>query len=79
MMKGSEVKRVAAELSKAEKLLLEAAGEDMASLLDRYVKAQSQLNSITAEANYIDGFKTGARFMLEILDDTHENLEPIRE
>jgi len=78
MMKGSEVIRVAAELSKTEKLLQEMAGEDMTSLLERYEKAQSQLNSITAEANYIDGFKTGARFMMEILDDTRENLEPIR-
>ncbi len=79
MMKRSEVSRVAAELSKVEKLLLDAGREDMASLLERYEKAQSQLNSITAEANYIDGFKTGARFMLDILDDAHENLEPIRE
>lgn len=34
---------------------------------------------IIAEASYIDGFKTGARFMMEILDDVRENLKPVTE
>ncbi len=79
MIKGSEINHVAEELAKAEKLLLDAVGEDAISLLKRYEKAHSTLNSITAEASYIDGFKIGARFMLEVLDDAHENLEPISE
>ncbi len=79
MIEGSEVSRVVAELAEIEELLLETAGEDTTPLLKRYEKAQSTLNSITAEVNYIDGFKTGARLMMEILDDTHENLEPISE
>lgn len=79
MIEGSEVSRVVAELAEIEELLLETAGEAAAPLLKRYEKALSTLDSITAEVNYIDGFKTGARFMMEILDDTHENVEPIRE
>ena len=79
MVNGSEISHVAAELAKVEKILMEAGGEDTTPLLERYGKLQATLNSITAEANYIDGFKTGARFMLEVLDDTHENLEPISE
>ncbi len=79
MIKDSEISHVAAELAKVEKLLLEAVGEDAIPLLKRYEKAQSALNSITAETSYIDGFKTGARFMMEILDDARENLEPISE
>ncbi len=79
MIKGSEISHEVAELAKVEKLLLEAVGEDATSLLKRYEKAQSALNSMTAEASYIDGFKTGARFMMEVLDDAHENLEPISE
>ena len=43
-------------------------------LLDRLTKAQGEVDIIMAEANYIDGFKTGARFMMEVLDDTRENL-----
>ncbi len=79
MIKGSEISHVTAELAKVEKLLLEAVGEDAPPLLKRYEKAQSALNSMTAEASYIDGFKTGARFLMEVLDDAHENLEPISE
>jgi len=79
MIKGSEISHVAAELAKVEELLLEAVGEDALPLLKRYERSQSTLNSITAEVSYIDGFKTGARFMLEVLDDTHENLKPISE
>ena len=45
--------------------------------LERLVKAQLTLNSIVAEESYIDGFKTGARFMMEILDDSHDELEPV--
>ena len=47
--------------------------------MDRVTKAQGKVDVIMAEANYINGFRTGARFMLEILDDTHENLKPITE
>ncbi len=79
MIKGSEINHAVAELAKVEKSLLDAVEEDAIPLLKRYEKAQSALNSITAEASYIDGFKTGARFMLEVLDDAHENLEPISE
>lgn len=79
MVAGSEISRMAAELAKVEKLLLETAGKDAAPLLKRYGKIQLELNSITAEASYINGFKTGARLMLDVLDDAHENLEPISE
>jgi len=79
IVKGSEINLVVAELAKVEKLLSETMGEDAVPLLERYEKAQTRLNSITAEDSYIDGFKTGARFVMEILDDTHENLEPISE
>ncbi len=79
MIKGSEISHVAAELAKVEKLLLEAVGEDAIPLLKRCEKAQSAFNSITAETSYIDGFKTGARFMMDVLDDAHENLEAISE
>ncbi len=64
--KGSEISHAAAELAKVEKLLLETVGEDAIPLLKRYEKSRSTLNSITAEAGYIDGLKTGAQFMMEV-------------
>lgn len=47
--------------------------------MERVAKAQGKVDVIMAETNYIDGFRTGARFVMEILDDAHENLKPITE
>lgn len=79
MVRGSEAARAVAELSDAEGLLAQALPSELRPLLDRLTKAQGEVDIIMAEANYIDGFKTGARFMMEILDDTRENLKPITE
>lgn len=78
-VRGSEAARAAAELSDAEDRLAQALPTELQPLLDRFTKAQGRVDVITAEESYIDGFKTGARFMMEILDDTRENLKPITE
>ena len=79
MVCGSEVARVMAELSEPETALSRSLLPELQSVLVRLTKAQQALDSITAEASYIDGFKTGARFMMEILDDARENLKPVSE
>lgn len=79
MIRGSSAARAAAELSSAEKALAQSLPPELRPALERFTKAQQDLDSIMAEASYIDGFKTGARFMMEILDDTRENLKPITE
>ena len=79
MIQGSEAIGIAKELSDAEDELDRSLSPDLQPILGRFVKAQSDLNSIVAEVNYLDGFKTGARFMMEILDDTRENLKPVTE
>ena len=77
MIRGSDAARAAAELSDAEKLLSQALPPELQPALERLVRAQQDLDSIMVETGYIDGFKTGARFMMEILDDARENLKPI--
>lgn len=79
MVCGSEAARVMAELSDAEAELSQSLQPELQPVLDQLTKAQQALDSITAEASYIDGFKTGARFMMEILDDARENLKPVSE
>ena len=37
----------------------------------------SDSNTITVQERYIDGFRTGARFMLDILTGESENLAPL--
>ncbi len=77
MVNGSEVKRAAKELSSAESQLRAILQPEAIPMMERYGKAQAELSSITEAEDYIEGFKTGARFMLEILDDSHKNLRPI--
>ncbi len=77
MVNGSEVKKAAQELTAAENQLSAILQPEAIPLMERYGKAQAELTSITEAEVYIDGFKTGARFVMEILDDSHENLRPI--
>ncbi len=77
IINGSEVKRVAKELDTAEKQLLAILQPEAVPLMDRYGKLQTELASLTEAEAYVDGFKTGARFVMETLDDSHENLRPI--
>ncbi len=77
IINGSEIKRVAKELDAAEKQLRAILQSEAVPLMDRYGKLQIELASLTEAEAYVDGFKTGARFVIEILDDSHENLRPI--
>lgn len=77
MVKGSEMAHAMDELSKAEELLEQTIPPEIQSILKRLTEAQITLNDLTAEAYYVDGFRTGARFMLAVHDDGYENLKPI--
>ena len=77
MIKGSGIARAMDELSKAEELLEQTVSPELHPVLKRLTDAQLTVNALTAEAYYVDGFKTGAKFMLAIHDDAHENLKPI--
>lgn len=79
MVQGSEATRAMKELSDAEARLVRSIPSELQSDLERLTKVQGDIDGIIAEASYIDGFKTGARFMMEILDDTRENLKPVTE
>ena len=77
MIKGSEIACAMEELTKAETVLEQSLTPEFLPVLKRLTDAQITLNAITAEAHYIDGFKTGARFIMAVYDDTYENLKPI--
>ena len=77
MIKGSEIACAMEELTKAETVLEQSLTPELLPVLKRLTDAQITLNAITAEVHYIDDFKTGARFMMAVYDDTYENLKPI--
>ncbi len=78
MVKGSEIARAMERLSNAETVLEQSLTPELLPCLKRLTDAQITLNALTAETYYIDGFKTGARFMMDVQDDTYENLGPIK-
>ena len=78
MVKGSEMARAVDELSKAETVLEQSLPPELRPALKRLADAQLALNDLTAEAYYVDGFRTGARFMLAVHDDGYEILKPIK-
>ncbi len=68
----SEIRRAAKELDAVENQLRAILQPEAIPLMERYGKLQSELSSLTEADSYVDGFKTGARFMMEILDDSSE-------
>lgn len=78
MVRGSEIAHIVNELADAEALLEHALTPELLPALKRLTDVQTALNALTAEVYYIDGFKTGARFIMDIQDDTCENLEPVK-
>ena len=78
MVKGSGMARAVDELSKAEIALEQSLPPEFLPVLKRLADAQLALNDLTAEAYYVDGFKTGARFMLAVHDDGYGDLKPIK-
>lgn len=61
------------ETAEAEEFLNARLEGECLAALKRLVKAQMEVNSISALDNYVRGFKNGARFMLAILDEESGN------
>lgn len=73
----SELKKAVQEMSETESFLREHLEGECLSTLERLVSAQLTSSTITAQERYIDGFRTGAKFMLDILEGRSENLVPL--
>ena len=79
MVRGSAMACAMEKLSSAETQITQALAPELQPALTQLLSAQESFCHLTAEEYYLDGLKTGARLMMEILDDTHENLKPIAE
>ena len=73
----SEMKNAVQEMADAESFLREHLDGECLSALERLVSAQLTTSATTAQERYIDGFRTGAKFMLDILEGRCENLIPL--
>lgn len=73
----SELKKAVQEMSDAESFLREHLEAECLDALERLGSAQLTTSTTTAEERYLDGFRTGAKFMLDILEGRSENLAPL--
>ena len=73
----AELKKAVREMSDAESFLREHLDGECLAALERLVDAQLTTSTTTAQERYIDGFRTGAKFMLDILTGESENLSPL--
>ncbi len=69
MRSGSELHRAVNTAAQCEDQLVEGLNEVQQALLTKLVKAQHEIDSITAAENFIQGFRLGMRMMAECMDD----------
>ena len=69
MRPGSGLQRAVNTAARCEGQLTEGLDEVRLALLTELVKAQHEIDSITALENFILGFRLGARVMAECMDD----------
>ena len=77
MRPSSEMAKVAAELAETDHYLRSRLDGESLAALERLVSAQTDLVAITAEENYVSGFRCGGRFMLDVLCGEGENTQPV--
>ena len=77
MVRGSKMSHISDELTELENQLTKELPPELQQVFSRLLAAQASLVRITAEEHFIDGFKTGSRFMLAVCDDRHENIKPV--
>ena len=77
MIPGSELKRAITRVTKCEQQLTERLGEPEQVLLNELVSAQHIADSITAEENFILGFRLGVRMMAECMDDSDGSIREV--
>lgn len=73
----SELEKAVREMAEAESFLREHLDGECLSALERLASAQLTASATTAQERYIEGFRTGAKFMLDILEGCGENLVPL--
>ncbi len=64
---GSPIRKLSAHLTQCETKLKEQLGPEEKTLLEELLKTQQDMDGVTAEENFIMGFRLGVRIMVECL------------
>ena len=65
----SELRRAADRVTRFESQLTERLDEDGQTILAKLLESQDEIESITALENFILGFRLGAKFTMECMDE----------
>lgn len=77
MVPHSGLSRAVGRVTRCEQQLTERLGDAEQALLTELVKAQHEIDSITARENFILGFRLGVRMMAECMDDDDGDIREI--
>ena len=79
MVPNSELHRAVGKAADCAEQLMKKLDEAERNILGRLIEAQFTIDSITAEENFILGFRLGIRMMLECMDDNDGNIRGVAE
>ena len=79
MAPNSELQQAVATAARCEKQLMEQLNEAGKPLLTELVRAQHDIDSITACEHFIMGFRLGVRMMAECMDENDGDIHEIDE
>lgn len=77
VVQGSAYQKAMHQISSLEEKLMAQLDEEQQKLLQDFISAQGQLKYISGEERFTDGFRMGARMMLEIFEKDDGQFKPI--
>ena len=77
MAPDSELKKAVDRVTRYESQLTEQLGEDEQTILTKLIRSQHEIESITAQENFILGFRLGARIMTECMDENDGDIREV--
>ena len=77
MVPGSELKRAADRVTRYESQLTDQLDEPRRTILEKLIRSQHEIDSITAVENFILGFRLGVRMMAECMDENDGNIREV--
>ena len=77
VVQGSAYQKAMHQLSDIEERLMAQLDAEQKKLLQDFVSAQGNLNLISGEERFTDGFRMGSRMMLEIFESDDGQFKPI--
>ncbi|HCA30931.1 MAG TPA: hypothetical protein DEP23_15935 [Ruminococcaceae bacterium] len=77
VVQGSAYQKAMYQISSLEEKMMAQLDAEQRKLLQDFVSAQGELNYISGEERFIDGFRMGARMMLEIFEKDDGQFKPI--